>query len=268
MEIRLPPEKPAQLSGSEAEALFEEAREIERRRRRRRLAGASAIGAIALAAGIGFGVAGGWGGPGLARHGPGGAGLSASSSRQPQIFTGTVTSINSVCSLASQPATAGDPPPGQCVTILPTGQRYQCPIAIDNSFGADAMQAATNSACRRVAPPTTPALWRPTLMQMNHVKACLQQAGLTVGGSAIPPSVQRVYPGAPIAALLIAGPNTRPTTVNFYLKTAQARQAYKRTLPTVTRQGQGMARRGRVLYTWNNQPANQATTERGCVQAA
>jgi hypothetical protein len=268
MTTGLLPEKQVQLSDSEAQTLFKEAREVERRRRRRRLAGASAIAAIALAAGIGFGTAGGGGGPGLARHGSGGAGLSASNQHQPRIFTATAAGSASVCMPASQPARAGDPPPGQCETILPNGRRYQCPIGVENSFSADAIEAATNSACHRVAPPTIPAIWRPTILQMNHVKACLQQAGLTVGGSAIPPSAQRAYPDTPIAALLIAGINTRPTTVNFYLTTAQARQAYQRTLPTVTSQGQGMARRGRVLYTWNSQPANQAATQRGCVQAA
>jgi hypothetical protein len=268
MAIGLPPQKEPHLSDWEAEALFEEAREIERRRRRRRLAGASAIAAIALAAGIGFGMAGGGSKPGVSRHSSGGAGLSATNSHQPRIFTGTAAASASVCVPASQPATAGDPPPGQCVTMLPNGRRYQCPIGVENRFGAEAMQAATNSACHRVAPPTIPAVWRPTILQMTHVKACLQRAGLTVGGSATPPSAQRAYPDTPIAALLIAGSDTRPTTVNFYLTTTQATRAYKRTLPTVTRQGQRMVRHGRVLYTWNNQAANQASTERGCVQAA
>jgi hypothetical protein len=68
---------------------------------------------------------------------------------------------------------------------------------------------------------------------------------------------------------LMATPtSTRPSTVSFYLTTARARQDYHRTLPNVARQGQGMATRGRVLYTWNNQPASQATTEQDCVKTA
>jgi hypothetical protein len=267
MAIGLPPDTLAQLGDWEAEALFEEAREIERRRRRRRLVGASAIAAIALVAGIGFGMAGGGGRPSVSRRSSGGAGLSASKSHQPRVFRGTAVASASVCMPASQPATAADPPPGQCVTMLPNGRRYQCPIGVENSF-ADAMQAATNGACRGLAPPAIPAVWRPTIVQMTEVKACLQRAGLTVGGSATPPSAQRAYRDTPIAALLIAGSNARPTTVSFYLTTTQARQAYERTLATVTRQGQRMARQGRVLYAWNNQAADQASTERGCVEGA
>jgi len=118
---------------------------------------------------------------------------------------------------------------------------------------------------------------------MNHVKACLQRAGLTAAGSPVPPIAQRAYPNTPIATVMITGANTpptapslipassqadaRPTTVTFYLTTGQARRAYARFLPTVAKQGQGVGRQGRVLYTWNNQPTSQATTERRCVQA-
>ncbi len=54
--------------------------------------------------------------------------------------------------------------------------------------------------------------------------------------------------------------------MSFYLTTARARQAYSRTLPTVTSQGQGVSLRGRVLYTY--QQAGEARTERGCLRAA
>ncbi len=217
-----------------------------------------------LIAGIAGG--GGSGGPGLARQAPGGPGVLASNRLRPQVRTGTVIAITSVCMPASRPARAGDPPPGQCVTVLPDGHRYQCPIGIANGL-ADATQVATNPACHRVAPPMIPVSWRPAIVQMNDVKRCLQRAGLTVGGTATPPSAVRAYPDTPVAGLLISGINTRPAVVSFYLTAAQARQAYERTLSTVTRQAQGMARRGRVLYTWNNQPASRATTERGCVRA-
>lgn len=117
---------------------------------------------------------------------------------------------------------------------------------------------------------------------MDRVKACLQRAGLTAVGSATPSAVQRAYPDTPIAAIMITNPDTqsttvklvaiptasRPSIVSFYLTTGQARQALSRTLPNVTRQGQGMATRGRVLYTWNDQPATQAISERHCVTAA
>lgn len=279
MAIGLPPETSAQLSEADAEALFEEAREIERRRRRHRLAGASVIAGLALAAGIGFGVDGG-GGASIGRHGSGSGRPAASGTPQQRILTGTGAVSTSVCMKASQPASPGDPPPGQCVVELPNGQRYRCPIGVEHSFGAGATQAIGNSACQRLAPPTIPASWRPSVRQMHRVEACLQRAGLTASGGAIPPNARRAYPDTPIASVMIVGagpttanltPNptsTRPTIVSFYLTPAQARQAYERTLPTVTRQGQGMALRGRVLYTWNSQPAGEAGTERGCLQAA
>jgi hypothetical protein len=283
MAIGVPPESPAQLSDSEAEALFEEAREIERRRRRRRWAGVSLLAAIALGAGIGFGAGGGGSGASPARHGSGGAAL-ATSNQAPQTFTETVAAAGSVCMPASQPATPGDPPPGQCVTSLPNGHRYQCPIGVENSFGGDAMQAETSSACHRLAPPRIPVSWRPTIARMKRVKACLQRAGLTAAGSGTPPGVLRAYPDTPIAAVMVtdtqsqsptttlkltATPTTsRPSIVSFYLTAARARRAYNRTLPNVTRQAQGMAIRGHVLYTWNNQSAHEETAEQSCVRTA
>ena len=284
MAIGVPPENPAQLSESEAEALFEEAREIERRRRRRKWAGVSLLAAIALAVGIGFGAGGGGSGGSLARHGSGGAALATSDQPQQQTFTETVAMAGSVCMPASQPATQGDPPPGQCVTSLPNGHRYRCPIGVENSFGGNAAQAATSSACHRVAPPRIPVSWRPTIARMDRVTACLQRAGLSAAGSATPAAVLRADRDTPIAAVMITGtqsqsPSTtvkliatpttsRPSIVSFYLTATRARQAYNRTLPNVARDGQGMATRGRVLYTWNDQPASQATTEQRCVKAA
>jgi hypothetical protein len=280
MAIDLPPKPSAQLSDSEAEALFEEAREIERSRRRRKLAGASVVAGIAVAAGIGFG--GGGGGASLARPGAGAAGLASNNAPQQQtITTIIVKGTISGCTLASQPATPGDPPPGQCITEVPNGQQYQCPIAVLNSLG-DAATAATNSACHRARPPAIPISWRPTLRRMHAVTACLQHAGLTASGSAIPPSALRAYPDTPIASVMIAGAeisparaqltarpaSSRPTVVSFYRTTTQAREAYNRTLLTVTGQDQGMAVRGRVLYTWNSHAAKAAGTERSCLLAA
>jgi hypothetical protein len=283
MAIDLPPTLQTPSADLDAEALFEEAREIERRRRRRRRAGVSLMAGVALAAAVGFSIAGGGGGPAPARHGSGGANPLAGASHEQPTFTGTIASSGSVCMPASQPATAGDPPPGQCVTILPNGQRYQCPIGVENSFGANASEAATNQHCRGVAPPTLPSSWRPTLVRMRLVQTCLQRAGLSVGGGAIPPSAQRAYPHTPIAALLIAGLSPRPTTaspaatgptadarpgtVSFYITVAQARQAYERTWATVRTEGRGMTRDGRVVYTWADQVAGEATSERGCVRA-
>jgi hypothetical protein len=190
----------------------------------------------------------------------------------------------SVCMPASQPATQGDPPPGQCVTSLPNGHRYRCPIGVENSFGGNAMQAATSSACHRVAAPPIPVSWRPTIGRMERVKACLQRAGLAAAGSATPPGALRADRDTPIAAVmvtdaqrqsptttlkLIATPTTsRPSIVSFYLTAARARQAYHRTLPKVSRQEQGMATRGHVLYTWNDQSALEETAEQSCVRTA
>jgi hypothetical protein len=117
---------------------------------------------------------------------------------------------------------------------------------------------------------------------MHAVTACLQHAGLSAGGGTTPPAALRAYPDTPIASVLIAGAaisptratltakptSSRPTIVSFYRTTAQARQAYNRFLPTTTKQGQGVAVRGRVLYTWNSQPAGEAGTERSCLTAA
>lgn len=281
MAMTVPPKIPERLSESEAEALFREAREVERRRRRRKVAGMGAVAGVALAVGIGFGVGGGSGGEQFAGHGGDGPGLAGSNQPQ-QIVTETVAAASSVCSLASQPATPGDPPPGQCVTSLPNGHRYQCPISTLNGFGGDAMQAARSRACHGVAAPRTPASWRPILRRMDRAKACLQSAGLTAVGSATPPSAQRAYPDTPIAAIMITAnpsPNTtaklvatpkssRPSIVSFYLTPGLARQAYNRTMPNVTRQGQRIATSGRVLYTWNDQHASQATTEQRCVKTA
>lgn len=113
----------------------------------------------------------------------------------------------------------------------------------------------------------------------------MKRAGLVVGGSAMPLGALRGYPDSPVAALLITGvgiagspaaaalritgagehgsPGPRPTAMSFYLTAARARQAYARTLPTITRQGQSVSLRGRVLYTY--QQAGEATIERGCL---
>ena len=237
------------------------------RQRRHRILGAAVLAAVGVAALI-LGIGGG-GGHGRQHPGPGFHSLARSTPPIRQRSSLPVIHVRgsaTVCSLHSSPPEAGNPPPGQCVTIAPNGRRYQCPIGVENSFAASAVQAATSSACHRVAPPTIPAGWRPAIVRMNHVKACLEQAGVTVAGGPTPPSAQGAYPDTPIAALLIAGTNARPTTVSFYPSTVQARAAYRRTLPTVTRQAQSIAQHGRVLYTWNNQAAGQATTERGCVQ--
>ena len=117
---------------------------------------------------------------------------------------------------------------------------------------------------------------------MDRAKACLQSAGLTAVGGAIPPSAQRAYPDTPIAAIIItttqspsttaklvaATTSSRPSIMSFYLTPGLARQAYNRTLPNVTGQNQGMATSGRVLYTWNNQPASQVTAEQRCLKTA
>jgi hypothetical protein len=284
MAIGVPPENPAQLSESEAEALFEEAREIERRRRRRKLAGASLAGVAALAAGIGFGVGGGGGGLQFARHGANNPRLAGSNQPQQQPLTETVAMVAVVCMPASQPATPADPPPGQCVTSLPNGHRYKCPIGVENGFGGNGKQAATDSACHRVAAPRIPVSWRPTIVRMHRVTACLQRAGLTAAGGTTAPVALRAYLDAPIAVVMITGTQSqnsttavkliatptasRPSVVSFYLTAARARQAYNRTLPNVASQEQGMATRGHVLYTWNNQSAREQTVEQSCVQTA
>lgn len=268
MATTISPDHEPQLSDSDAEALFEEARELERRRRRRRV-GSGVVAAVVLAAGIGFGMAGGGGGGSIPTHrAPFSNGLVAASSQPQDVRTETVAMSSSICSLASRPAAPGNPPRGQCVTTLPNGREYRCPIAVQKSFGANQALAETNHACSRTAPPSIPVSWRPTVRRMNGVKACLKQAGFTASGSTMPPAALRAYPDTPIAAVLIAGTSGRPTTVSFYRSTAKARQAYARYQPTIKKDGEGMARYGQVLYTWGNRSAGQATAERGCIHAA
>lgn len=264
MAIDTPPAERDRDGASEAEALFEEAREIERRRRRRWLAATSGLAALGIAAVIGFSGGGDHNGSGLAPKHPVGSISSPAPSARAE-FTGTIASSGSVCSLASSPATVGDPSPGQCVTQLPNGRRYRCPISLVNRLGANLGSVASNSACHNVRPPTIPVSWRPTIRQMNSVKSCLQRAGLSVSGTAIPDAGD--YPDTPIAALLIAGA-ARPSTVSFYATVGQAKQAYARVSATVSRQGQHEALHQRVLYAWNSDSAAEQAAERHCVQAA
>jgi len=256
------------------------------RQRRHRMIGVALLAAGGIAAlllGSGWG---GGGGDGRQHTGLGSHSLGTSTppaARGSSLRIVHVRGSAAVCTPRSSPPVAGDPPPGQCVIQPASGGRFECPVGVENSFGADGAEVAASSACHRLAPPTIPASWGPTIVRMNQVKACLRRGGLTVAGSPTPPDAQRAYPDTPIAALLIAGASprpsavslvpapghadTRPTTVDFYLTTAQARRAYRRFLPTVARQAQGIARRGGVLYAWNHQSAGQAATERSCVRA-
>lgn len=263
MAIEPPPVEHDPDASSEAEALFEEARELERRRRRRWFAAAGGLAAVGIAAVIGFSGGGNHVGTGLAPNHQVGPAASPATSHKAE-FTGTIATSGSVCSLASSPATVGDPPPGRCVTQLPNGTRYECPIGLVKRPGA-LSSIAGNSACHRLRPPTIPANVRPAIRQMNSVKTCLQEAGLTASGAAIPDAT--AYPGTPIAALLIAG-TSRPSTISFYATTAQAKQAYTRASVTVRKQGQQEALKGRVLYDWSADSAAERNAERHCVQVA
>ena len=138
-------------------------------------------------------------------------------------FTGTIAGNTQVCMPKSAPVSAGDPPPGTCVIELGSGGRYQCPMWVAQSFGADAGNAATNSACKKVAPPRIPASWRPTLRRLAAVKTCLKRAGIVAAGGSS--AGFESHPDTPTGALLMPGP-TRPTSIAFYASDAKASQTY------------------------------------------
>lgn len=246
---------------AELEALFREARELERRRRRRRIL--AAAGAAAVIATVAVGVSGGAGGPraGRGSHPSGGP---VSGGQSPlQTGTGTVNTYADVCMAKSQRAVAGDPPPGYCVIDLGSSGRYQCPTSVDQSFGADVTEAATSRACHRVAPPSIPATWRPTLTRLGTVKQCLRRAGVTATGGSL--AGFQSDPGTPVGALLITG-SVRPSTISFYLTVAQANEAYLRTHHTVVGQRQQQIRQGSVLVAWDgSSDPKLGAFERACV---
>ncbi len=177
-------------------------------------------------------------------------------------FTGTIAGNTQACMPKSAPVTAGDPPPGSCVIELGSGGRYQCPMSVAQSFGADGGDAATNSACKKVAPPRIPASWRPTLRRLAAVKACLKRAGIVAVGGAL--AGFESYPDTPIGALLMPGP-TRPTSIAFYSSDAKASQAYARVRDNVAEEDGTMIRHGQLLIVWGSHPiATVHTSEERC----
>ena len=262
MAIAPPPSSQDDAKSAELEALFREARELERRRRRRRLlAGAGAVVVIGAAA-VGFSGGGGGRRAALGSHQFGGA---VSAVQSPlQTGTGTANTYATVCMMRSQRAVAGDPPPGYCVIDLGSSGRYQCPTSVDQSFGADVTEAATSRACHRLAPPSIPANWRPTLTRLRAVKECLRRAGVTASGGSL--AGFQSHPGAPVGALLVTGP-ARPSTISFYLTVAQADEAYGRTHHNVVGQHEQQLRQGSVLMAWDaSSGAKLGAFERACVR--
>jgi hypothetical protein len=167
-------------------------------------------------------------------------------------FTGTIAAgATQVCMPKSAPVTAGDPPPGTCVIELGSGGRYQCPMSVAQSFGADGSDAATNSACKKVAPPRIPASWRPTLRRLAAVKACLKRAGIASGGGSL--AGFESHRDTPIGGLLMAGP-TRPTSIAFYASDAKASQAYAGVRANVANEGGTIIRHGQLLINWGSLP--------------
>jgi hypothetical protein len=162
----------------------------------------------------------------------------------------------------SAPVTAGDPPPGSCVIELGSGGRYQCPASVAQSFGADGGDAATDSSCKKVAPPKVPASWRPTLRRLAAVNRCLKRAGILASGGPLPGFES--YPDTPIGTLLTAGP-TRPTSIALYASDAKASQAYARVRDNVAQEGGTMIQRGQLLIIWGSLPsATVHATEERC----
>jgi hypothetical protein len=165
------------------------------------------------------------------------------------VHTGTVPTIDSVCSLKSSRAIAGNPPPGTCVTQLGNGDRYQCPIALGENAKAG---PATNSACHKLTPPKIPASWQPTLRRLAAIRTCLKHAGILAVGGSVPPAFQS-HPDTPIGTLLMAGP-TRPTSMAFYASAANAIQAYVRGRDNVAKEGGRVIRDGSLLVVWGSPP--------------
>ena len=132
------------------------------------------------------------------------------------------------------------------------GERRPLPVpdSVAQSF-ADRGDAATNSACKKVAPPRIPASWRPTLRRLAAVKACLKRGGIASGGGSL--AGFESYPDMPIGALLMPGP-TRPTSIAFYASDAKASQAYARVRANVANEGGTMIRHGQLLIVWGSLP--------------
>jgi hypothetical protein len=176
--------------------------------------------------------------------------------------THTVATNSEVCTPSSARATAGDPPPGDCLVEPASGGRYQCPTSVADSFGADASDADANVACRKVAPPKVPASWRPTLEELAAVKACLKRAGIVAVGGSL--AGFQSHAGTPIGALMMQG-GTRPTAIEFYASKAAASQAYHRTRANVLKERGRLVQHGSLLIDWNSlPPPTVQVAEEGC----
>jgi hypothetical protein len=190
------------------------------------------------------------------------AGTTAISEHVAPVHTGTVSTSGEVCTPKSSPVIAGNPSPGTCLIEPGSGGRYECPTSVAQSIGANAADAATNSSCKKLAPPKVPASWRPTLQRLAAVKACLKRAGIVAEGGSL--AGFQSYPDTPVGTLLMPGP-TRPTSISFYISDSEASQAYARVHRSVAKESGTMIRLGALLLTWGSPPiASAHASEERC----